>query len=48
MMGDNRDLSLDSRFFGPVDQKHLLGRVMVVLISWDGWIPAWSRMGVFL
>lgn len=45
MMGDNRDLSLDSRFFGPVDKKYLLGKVMFLLLSWDGWYPDWSRIG---
>jgi signal peptidase I len=48
MMGDNRDNSMDSRYFGPVDEKFLLGRVMLILISWDGWRPAWDRMGVML
>lgn len=45
MMGDNRDHSLDSRVFGPVDQKYLLGKVMFVLFSWDGWSVDWSRIG---
>lgn len=48
MMGDNRDNSMDSRYFGPVEEKFLLGRVMLILISWDGWQPAWDRMGAVL
>lgn len=46
MMGDNRDLSLDSRFFGPVEEKYLMGKVVAILFSWNGWMPAWSRLGV--
>ena len=48
MMGDNRDNSLDSRYFGPVEEKFLLGRVMFILLSWNGWAPDWSRIGEVL
>ena len=48
MMGDNRDHSLDSRYFGPVEEKYLLGRVMYILFSWNGWMPAWDRIGEVL
>lgn len=35
MMGDNRDLSLDSRFWGFVPEDHIVGRPLLVLTSFD-------------
>jgi len=35
LIGDNRDRSADSRFFGFVERKRILGRATRVLISWD-------------
>lgn len=35
MMGDNRDLSQDSRFWGFVPEDHIVGTPMFVLISFD-------------
>lgn len=35
MMGDNRDLSQDSRFWGFVPEDHVVGTPMFVLISFD-------------
>ena len=35
MMGDNRDLSLDSRFWGFVPRSHVRGRVLVLYYSYD-------------
>ncbi|MBO6251261.1 MAG: signal peptidase I [Muribaculaceae bacterium] len=35
MMGDNRDNSLDSRYWGFVPEDHIVGTPMVVLISFD-------------
>jgi signal peptidase I len=29
VMGDNRDFSYDSRFFGPVDKEFIMGRVLI-------------------
>lgn len=35
MMGDNRDRSLDSRYFGLVPEDHIVGTPMRILISFD-------------
>ena len=45
MMGDNRDNSADSRFFGYVDRKLIVGRATMVVISREGSFlhPRWSR-----
>ena len=50
MMGDNRDRSFDSRFWGFVDHSAVEGRAMIIYWSWDsdggGIIPIrWSRFG---
>jgi signal peptidase I len=29
VMGDNRNASFDSRYFGPIDQKEMVGRVIL-------------------
>jgi signal peptidase I len=43
MMGDNRDNSRDSRFFGPVPRERIRGRVSTVGLSLDGLSPRWGR-----
>jgi signal peptidase I len=46
MMGDNRDNSADSRYFGLVDRKRILGQATVVVISLDlqhYYQPRWPR-----
>jgi len=45
-MGDNRDNSNDSRFWGTVAMDLVKGRAMFIYWSWDGerhW-PRWSRL----
>jgi len=47
LLGDNRDHSYDSRFFGPVARTHILGKAKLIYFSWD---PTtlhirWHRLG---
>ncbi|CAN5211240.1 signal peptidase I [soil metagenome] len=35
MMGDNRHNSLDSRYFGFVPENHIVGKPVLVFMSWD-------------
>jgi signal peptidase I len=47
-MGDNRDLSRDSRFFGFIPRSQIVGRVRYVAISLDPndyYLPRWNRWG---
>ena len=46
MMGDNRDDSFDSRFWGTVERKQIVGQATSVVISLDRsnhWLPRWQR-----
>jgi len=46
MMGDNRDNSLDSRWFSFVDRNVIVGRATAVALSVDlahHWAPRWKR-----
>ena len=46
MMGDNRDDSFDSRFYGTVKREKIVGRATAVVLSLDKgnyWLPRWNR-----
>jgi len=48
MLGDNRDDSADSRYFGLVPRRLLIGRALGVLVSADvkgNWMPRLERFG---
>ena len=46
MMGDNRDDSEDSRYWGFVPQTHIVGKAGMIYFSWDSerWLPRFSRI----
>ncbi len=43
MMGDNRHNSQDSRVWGFVPFDHVVGKPVLVWMSWDGKSPRWER-----
>ena len=46
MMGDSRDNSFDSRFYGLVDRRAIVGRTKTVLLSFDKnhhYLPRFGR-----
>lgn len=42
MLGDNRDNSDDSRFWGPLKNKYIVGTPLFIWFSWDNRVPLYQ------